>query len=118
MQSLILFLWGMLGVLLYLLIEAGALNRATPTLTKKETIKKFFDMNWIYIIVCAGFVFAISQIGGQLPFLPEQYKFNPENDNRGLMFMIGLGIQVLLLALRRWINPQEIKVTPTDKNQL
>ncbi len=118
MQSLILFLWGMLGVLLYLFIDGGALDRATPTLSKWQAVRKFWDINWKYIAVCVILIFVVSQIGGQLPFLPEQYKFNPENDNRGLMFMIGLGIQVLLLALRRWINPQEIKVTPTEKNQL
>lgn len=118
MQSLILFLWGMLGVFLYLLVDGGALDRATPTLSKFEAIKKFWDMNWKYIAVCVILVFAVSQIGGQLPFLPEQYKFNPENDNRGLMFMIGLGMQGILIFLRKWINPQEVKLTPTDKNQL
>lgn len=99
------YLFAVLGLFVFLLIDFGALNRATPATNLGQTLGLFFSKNILYIILCIIILFVIISTGGNLSFVPESFRLKPGEDNRGAAFMLGLGLQVILTYVRKYVSP-------------
>jgi len=103
------YFFGYLGLFAFLLIDAGALNRATPKITTFNTALAYISMNFLYILLCAICIFVIVYVGGNLPGLPDNLKI--QGDSKELMaFLWGIGIQGILIYLRKFISPNEVSI--------
>lgn len=110
------YLFALLGLVLYLLFDAGVMDKATPDLDKSETLRLYLCLNIYYIIGCLIALLFVVFIKGNIPlpnFLEGVQKLMSwsEGDGTGTAkaFFWGVGIQSLLLKIRKYVNPLEMR---------
>ena len=104
------FLFAIAGLLVWILIDAGALNRSTATELKFiDTFMLYLPKRIGYILVSIILLLVVVYLKGNLPLVPDNLKIDG-GDINGMAFIWGLAIQILLSQIGKFLSPFEVKV--------
>ncbi len=112
------FIMLFIGWFIYLLLDLGMVNKATPNMKLGETIRIYFKVNIfeivasILILFACALLYKFEQLQGFLAMLGLQFTSNNEAP-LGFALILGMNIKVITLFFRKIKNP--IKV---DENNL
>lgn len=103
------YVFALLGLLAFILIDLGALNRATPEINFIETVSVYFKKNILFVILCLLVLYVVVSLKADFPFLPEQFQIVEGKSPNAICFVWGIGIQFILIQVRKMIFPIEAK---------